>query len=183
MTAPETNPFDELVGQIMRATNVSRERAIEVARMNRPELAAEAGRAMAKIVLDARILERKEQAEIAKMARAYGFKVRNLSQYRPSKVSTGIADLILIHEARGIGLWWETKRQVGGEQSEDQREFESDCRLVGWTYRIGHRYDFARYLLNLGLAEPGAGTCGIVPAAPLPSGSGSPPTIGTFTDL
>jgi hypothetical protein len=165
MTAPTTNEFDDLVRSIMSSTGCDRAKAITVAKMNRPHLAPQAQAFEAKIELDARILERKEQAEIAKMARAYGFKVRNLSQYRPSKVSTGIADLILIHEARGIGLWWETKRQVGGEQSADQAEFEADCRLVGWTYRMGHRFDFARYLLNLGLAEPGAGTCGIVPVA------------------
>lgn len=163
MTAPVVSEFDSLVASIMATTGCDRAKAIQVAKMNRPHLAAEAAATEAKIVRDARILEREEQAFIAKMARGYGFKVRNLSQYRPSKVSTGIADMILIHEARALGLWWETKRQVGGEQSDDQREFESDCRLVGWTYRMGDRFDFARYLLNLGLAEAGAGTCGIVP--------------------
>lgn len=168
MTAPnEPSEFDRLVSSIMAATNVSRERAIEVAKLNRPDLMTEAGATMAKIERDARIREREEQAFISDMARGYGFTVRNLSQYRPSKVATGIGDLILVHRARGIGLWWETKRQVGGVQSEDQREFEADCRLVGWTYRIGDRFDFARYLLNLGLAEEGAGSCGIVPARPL----------------
>lgn len=163
MTAPTTSDFDALVMSIMRATNVDRPRAISIAKANRPDLAEQAAAAEAKIVRDASILEKEEQAFVANMARAYGFKVRSTSQYRPSKVATGIGDLILVHRARGIGLWWETKRQVGGVQSEDQAEFESDCRLVGWTYRLGDRYDFARYLLNLGLAEPGAGTCGIVP--------------------
>lgn len=165
MTAPQPSEFERLVLSIMAATSCSREKAMDVARMNRPELAAEAGAAMAKIARDARVLERDEQAYIADLARAFGFKVRNLSQYRPSKVATGIGDLILVHRTRKFGLWWETKRQVGGEQSEDQQEFESDCRLVGWTYRMGDRYDFARYLLNVGLAEEGAGPCGIVPAS------------------
>lgn len=172
MTAPpKVSEFDVLVSSIMSATGADRNRAIEVAKMNRPDLAEEAAKAEAKIIRDASILEREEQAFVAKMARAYGFKVRSLSQYRPSKVSTGIADLILVHPTyyRGaFGLWWETKRQVGGVQSEDQKEFESDCRLAGWTYRIGDRFDFARYLLNLGLAEPGPGTCGIVPAPKRP---------------
>lgn len=164
MTTPALSEFDELVASIMRTTGCDRAKAMTVAKLNRPHLAQQAAAAEAKIERDARILEREEQAFVAKMARAYGFEVRNLSQYRPSKVSTGIADLILIHRERGIGLFWETKRQVGGVQSDDQKEFESDCRLVGWTYRLGDRFDFARYLLNLGLAEPGAGTCGIVPA-------------------
>lgn len=166
MTAPELSEFESLVRSIMSATDVDRAKAIQVAKMNRPELAAQAQAMESKIERDARILERAEQEAIAEMARGYGFKVRSLSQYRPSKVAVGIGDLILVHRARGIGLWWETKRQVGGVQSDDQKEFEADCRLVGWTYRLGDRFDFARYLLNLGLAEPGPGTCGIVPADP-----------------
>lgn len=168
MTAPASE-FDVLVSAIMARTNVDRQRAIEVAKANRPDLASQAAAAEAKIVRDASILEKAEQNEVAKMARAYGFEVRNMSQARPSKVSTGIGDLILVHRRRGIGLWWETKRQVGGVQSPEQQEFEADCRLVGWTYRLGDRFDFARYLLNLGLAEPGAGTCGIVPASTRPT--------------
>lgn len=164
MTSPALSEFETLVQSIMSATNVDRPRAIAVAKLNRPDLATQAQAMESKIERDARILERQEQEAIATMARGYGFKVRNLSQYRPSKVAVGIGDLILVHRARGIGLWWETKRQVGGVQSDDQKEFESDCRLVGWTYRMGDRFDFARYLLNLGLAEPGPGTCGIVPA-------------------
>lgn len=163
VTSPAVSEFDSLVASIMSTTGCDRAKAIQVAKLNRPHLAAEAAATEAKIERDARILEREEQAFIAKMARAYGFEVRSTSQYRPSKVATGIADMILVHRARGIGLWWETKRQVGGVQSEDQAEFESDCRLVGWTYRLGDRFDFARYLLNLGLAEEGAGTCGVVP--------------------
>lgn len=162
MTAPATNEFDELVAAIMSSTGCDRAKAVTVAKMNRPHLAAQAEASQAKIERDARILERDEQAYIANFARGFGFTVRNMSQYRPSKVATGIGDMILVHRAKGIGLWWETKRQVGGEQSDDQREFEADCRLVGWTYRMGDRYDFARYLLNLGLAEPGAGPCGVV---------------------
>ncbi len=168
MTGPIDNAFDRLVLAIMERTGAPREKAIEVAKQNRPDLADLAAASAAMMERDARVLERTEQAYIAHLAKVYGFKVRNLSQYRPSKVATGIADLILVHRARGIGLFWETKRQVGGVQSEDQIEFESDCRLAGWTYRIGDRYDFARYLLNLGLAEPGAGPCGIERAASRP---------------
>lgn len=157
----ESSEFERLVLSIMSATGADRGKAINVAKANRPDLASEAAALTRKIVRDARILEREEQAYISGMALVYGFEVRNLSQYRPSKVATGIADLILVHRVRQIGLWWETKRQVGGTQSPDQAEFESDCRLVGWTYRMGDRYDFARYLLQLGLAEVGDGPCGI----------------------
>lgn len=166
MTAPIQSEFDALVAQIMATTNRDRAWAINVAKMNRPDLVAQADASQAKIERDARILEREEQAYIAKFAKGFGFTVRSTSQYRPSKVAEGLPDLILVHRARGIGLFWETKRQVGGKQSPEQAEFEADCRLVGWTYRMGDRFDFARYLLNLGLAEPGAGPCGVVRVDP-----------------
>lgn len=158
MTAP--TEFDSLVDSIIRTTRVSRDKAIAAAALNRPDLVPAF---QAQVERDARVLEKAEQAEVSKLAGGFGFTVRSNSQYRPAKVSPGIPDLILIHRARGIGLFWETKRQVGGSQSTSQQEFESDCRLVGWTYRMGDRYDFVRYLLNLGLAEEGAGPYGVVP--------------------
>lgn len=118
---------------------------------------------------DASILEKAEQKAIADLFRAYGFTVRSLSQSRASKQAPGLADLIVMHPGRGVALWWETKRQVGGVQSPDQVEFEADCRACGWAYRLGDRFDAARYLVNLGLAEGGDGPCGIVPLSPAKS--------------
>jgi hypothetical protein len=116
--------------------------------------------------LDPDVIEKEEQAKIAELAKAYGFVVRSTSQARPSKITVGLADLILMRPGEGhngFALWWETKRQVGGVQSPDQAAFERDCRACGWTYRLGHRYDFARYLLQIGLAAEGDGPCGIIP--------------------
>lgn len=120
----------------------------------------------ADVVKDESILEKKEQQAIIDQFRAYGFKVRNISQPRATKQAPGIGDLIVMHIARGIALWWEVKRQVGGRLSPDQVEFEDDCRACGWTYRSGDRYDAARYLVNLGMAEGGDGPNGITPVRP-----------------
>lgn len=106
-----------------------------------------------------------EQLEVIDLFRAYGAVVRSTSQKRRSKLAIGIADLIVMFPTHGFALWWETKRQVGGEQRPDQAVFEADCRASGWTYRLGDRYDAARYLVNLGLAEGGDGPCGITPIA------------------
>lgn len=178
MTALEE--FTGLVDQLVRQTKMERPRAEKVIRGNFPDLAAkldaprvtpktsavDEGRAepLLGLVRDPNIDEDEEQIEVAKMFRAYGAVVRSTSQKRRSKIALGIADLIVMFPARGFALWWETKRQVGGEQRPDQRQFEDDCRASGWTYRLGDRYDVARYLLNLGLAEEGDGPLGIVPA-------------------
>lgn len=179
--------FEELVAALMRQTKIERPRAEGIIRANRPELAA-AVDAAAKAPAEVRVLpnsssadegradpppgfrrdpnidEDEEQAEVSTLFRAYGAVVLNTSQKRPSKVAPGMADLIVFFPARGFALWWEVKRQVGGEQRPDQAKFEEHCRACGWTYRLGDRFDAARYLLNLGIAEPGDGPCGILPA-------------------
>jgi hypothetical protein len=187
MSSTIVGEFERLVLELMEKTGIARARAEAVIRMNLPELwaAAPAARVVPKstpadegraealggYVRSDAIDEDEEQVEVTKLFRAYGAKVRNTSQKRPSKVAPGIADLIVMFPARGFALWWEVKRQVGGEQRPDQREFEEDCRAAGWTYRLGDRFDAARYLLNLGLAEEGDGPLGILPvrAGGLPS--------------
>lgn len=178
MTAPQLSEWDTIVLGIMRAGSVGRARAEEVARLNFPNLAP--GVDLPRVVpiltdvddrpaplggfaRDPNIDEDEEQAKVMEIFRAYGAVVRSTSQKRRSKVALGIADLIVMFPARGFSLWWETKRQVGGKQRPDQVEFEKDCRASGWTYRLGDRYDVARYLLNLGLAEEGDGPLGILP--------------------
>lgn len=159
MTAP--TQFDQLVDNLVGRTGIPRDRAEVIIAQNRPDLAPKLSDAERE--RDARIRENAEQVEVIKLFRRYGFKARSTSQSRPSKIALGIPDLILVHRARGFALFWETKRQVGGVQSEEQQEFESDCRLAGWTYRMGDRYDAARYLINVGLAREGDGALGIVP--------------------
>lgn len=176
----DMSPFESKVQAVMTAASVEREKAIAVVRANFPGLEGEpsAPRVEPKsigfvhmepipiggYVRNPDIDEDEEQVKIEEMFRAYGAVVYRTSQKRPSKVSRGIADLIVMFPTRGFSLWWETKRQIGGKQRPDQAQFERDCRDGGWTYRLGDRYDVARYLLNLGLAEEGDGPLGIVPA-------------------
>ncbi len=150
--------FDEMVSQLEHR-GFPRATAEAEVRTQYPELAPPPADAEK----DESIREAEEQRAIAKQFRAYGFKVRNLSQPRATKQAPGIGDLIVMHTARGVALWWESKRQVGGKLSPDQVEFEADCRACSWTYRSGDRYDAARYLVNLGMAEGGEGPNGIVP--------------------
>lgn len=181
-TIVEMTEFDSLVSQLMRVASITdRSRAEAIIAKQRPELVAKkAERVAPKSVgvddaraeplagfeRDPNIEEDEEQIEVVRIFRAYGATVRSTSQKRPSKVAPGIADLIVMFPARGFALWWEVKRQVGGEQRPDQIEFEKDCRASGWTYRLGDRYDVARYLINIGLADEGDGPLGIVPARP-----------------
>lgn len=118
---------------------------------------------------DANILEKQEQVEIRRIAIAYGFKVRNMSQYRASKVAEGIGDLILTHSRFPIMLWWESKRQVGGARSEKQVEFGDDCVRCKTPYGFGDRYAFVDKLLELEVAVRGSGQYGIEPVRHLTS--------------
>lgn len=118
---------------------------------------------------DERVREKEEQVEIRKIAIGYGFKVRNLSQYRPSKVALGFADLFLSHKRLPVSLFWETKRQVGGERSGAQVEFGEDCMRTNVGYGYGDRYAFVDKLLELELAVRGAGQYGIEPVRSLTS--------------
>lgn len=180
MSSTIVGEFETLVLELMRKTGVGREKAESVIRANNPRAwaatpaprvvpkSADADAARAEplggLARDPNVDEDAEQIEVERLFRAYGAVIYRTSQKRPSKVSRGIADLIVMFPARGFALWWETKRQVGGEQRPDQIQFEKDCRAAGWTYRLGDRFDAARYLLNLGLAEEGGGPLGILPA-------------------
>lgn len=178
MTAPAMSAFEEKVAAVMRAASCPRESAIAAVRLNFPGLETQGDvprvtpnsvsvddrpDPIGGFTRDPNVDEDVEQLEVIDLLRAYGAVVRSTSQKRRSKLAVGIADLIVMFPTRGFALWWETKRQVGGEQRPDQVQFEADCRASGWTYRLGDRYDVARYLVNLGLAEGGDGPCGIVP--------------------
>jgi hypothetical protein len=119
----------------------------EAARAHQAETRAEAER-------DARILEDAEQREIRKMLGAIGFRVWNTSQPRAAKVSPGLPDQWITHEARGFAGWFETKRQVGGERSTAQREFGDACHRAGVPYGYGDRFDLARWLIEHGFTPP-----------------------------
>lgn len=101
---------------------------------------------------DERALERAEQIEVRKLFCAFGFTVRNLSQYRPSHVAPGFPDLFVTHNRERIAFFFETKRQVGGKRSPAQVEFAADCNRCGVPCYHGDRYSAAQLLVDLGLA-------------------------------
>lgn len=112
---------------------------------------------------DEAVLEKAEQIEIRKLATAYGFNVWVLSQPRATKQTPGLADLWLTHRSAAIALWWETKRQVGGELSPPQVDFRDACLRTNTGYGTGDRYTFVEKLIALDLAVRGAGQYGIEP--------------------
>lgn len=135
--------FDQMVSGLMRS--------------GVPKLRAEAvARQKLGIVLtderDAKTREMEEQREVADRYRAYGFKVYSTSQYRPAKISGGFPDLWCVHERLPIAFWWEVKRQVGGEYSGEQLDFNADCARCGIPYGSGDRHAAAEHLIALGLA-------------------------------
>jgi hypothetical protein len=154
----EISEFDTLVAQLM-GFGYSRPEAEKAVREQHPHLAP----TPAAIERDARVLEKAEQLEIRKLALAYGFKVKNLSQYRPAKVSLGFPDLKLIHKQLPLMCWWETKRQVGGTLSPAQEEFRDDCIRCNERHGYGDRYAFVEKLIELEVAVRGAGQYGIEP--------------------
>lgn len=149
-------PFERLVAQLVQR-GFKRADAEREVRAQYPELAPPI------VVRDERVLEKAEQIEIRKLALAYGFKVKNLSQYRPAKVSLGFPDLLLIHRRVPLMLWWETKRQVGGALSPAQEEFRDDCTRCSSPHGAGDRYHFVEKLIELELACRGSGPYGIEP--------------------
>lgn len=112
---------------------------------------------LARIERDERVLEKTEQGEIVKRLRVCGFIVYNLSQARASKQTPGLADLYCVHRELALALWWESKRQVGGEYSDAQREFKAHNDRCGVLCLGGDRYDVERFLVERKLAYIGAG--------------------------
>jgi len=102
---------------------------------------------------DARVLENKEQLEVRKRFHVCGFESWNLSQARRSKQTPGLADLWLMHVERGVALWWETKRQVGGKHSPAQLRFAAGVRACKVGYGTGDRHDAEDWLIAHGFAH------------------------------
>lgn len=112
---------------------------------------------------DEDVLEKTEQLEIRKLAITYGFKVKNLSQARKSRIAYGIPDLYLVHQLLPLALWWETKRSVGGRFSTPQEEFRDDMLRTRTPYGAGDRFAFVEKLIEMEIAVRGAGQYGIEP--------------------
>lgn len=117
----------------------------------------------ASLSLGASADEKREQAEVVKLFRAYGGKVYSLSQARASKQTPGLPDLWVVFNGIRRAFWFETKRQVGGRLSDAQREFGIECTTAGVSWYVGDRRTAAEILIDCDLARPGNGPCGIVP--------------------
>lgn len=134
----------------LESRGVPREKALKFAREQWPEVAAQQDAAAEK---RADVLEKKEQAEIVKLFRAFGFKVYNLSQARASKQTPGLPDLFCMDPERRVGFWWESKRSVGGTLSASQMLFRDQALACGINWGSGDRVAAKRFLVALGAAK------------------------------
>ena len=143
--------YDDRVAALVRA-GVPRHKAEASARaeFGSPETPATTAR-------DATIAEKREQHEIVKRLRAFGFRVWSTSQPRRAKVTPGLPDLIALHERAPICLFWEVKRQVGGRFSAEQFDFARLAAQSGAHHGAGDRYALEAQLEALGLAVRTAG--------------------------
>lgn len=105
-------------------------------------------------------LEKTEQANIVKLVTALSGTAYEIGRPRPRtdehqgmRQTPGVADLwIVLPIARGvdaIGLWWETKSEVG-ERSEAQDEFAMWCHRAKTPYGYGTCADFVVWLQQHG---------------------------------
>ena len=111
-----------------------------------------------RIVEDDARREKEIQAEIVKLYKALGCKVYNLSQPRASKQSPGLGDLWVVHLAsgwnrKGKTAWWHETKTPKGKQSEDQREFQRECKACHVGYVLGGVLAAEEQLLAFGIAE------------------------------
>jgi hypothetical protein len=145
-----SDEFETMVTSIMQATRCDRLRAETIARHNgyAPSPAAQLN-----FERDENALEKEEQTEVIKVFGAFNINVRNLSQARASKQTPGLPDLSLMNPELGLALWWETKRQVGGEYSAAQIEFRDGCFDCSIRYGTGDRFAARTFIINLGLAH------------------------------
>jgi len=110
-------------------------------------------------------LEREEQAEVVKLLRGVGFKVRVTSQKREVRISPGFPDLVAHHRARRLFLWFEVKqyrprgypaRQVPRALEPDQLEFREDALACGQRHEWGGRNEARAYLESVGILKVAA---------------------------
>lgn len=156
-----TLTFEDAVEEIMQRTGTSRALAEKHVANQLPHLNRLFSSTPTK---DENALEKEEQVEIRTLLIAYGFTVRNLSQYRPSKIALGFPDLFVTHNTQPIAFFHETKRQVGGARRPAQVVFAEDCNRCGVRCSHGDRYAVVELLIELEIAVRGPGKYGIEPA-------------------
>lgn len=96
-------------------------------------------------------LEKAEQAAVCRLYRDVFCRVVSFSQPRATKQTEGIPDLKIYCERKGLTWWFETKRQRGGKQSHDQKEFQRLAEQCGETYVLGGRKEAYAHLVEVGI--------------------------------
>lgn len=162
MTAPALSGFELMVNALV-AKGFKREVAISEVAAQYPHLAPTIDEPRSAELRRVNVLEKEEQAFIAKLFRGFGCKVYNLSQARATKQTPGLPDLWVIHRAAKLAWWFECKRAWGGKLSDAQADFLGECHDAGVRIVVGDRRAAAKLLVDVGLARPGDGPCGIVP--------------------
>lgn len=92
------------------------------------------------------------QARVVKLFRLAGCLVYPTSQYRVSRVAVGMADLYVVHPARGA-WWWECKSDRGS-LNRAQLDFANAVRAAGVEYGWGDDNDALTLLVTKGLVAP-----------------------------
>jgi hypothetical protein len=111
---------------------------------------------------DAR-LEKEIQREVVNTYTALGCKVYNLSQARATKQTPGLPDLWVVclrsgWSRQGKVAWWHETKTPTGKQSEDQREFQRECKACHVVYVLGGILAAEEQLITFGIAERINGT-------------------------
>jgi hypothetical protein len=98
-------------------------------------------------------LEAQQQARGIAHLRSTGWRVWRIGQKNATGTQDpGVPDVVAIHVEHGL-LWWEAKREFGGEQSAAQKGFQAACRAAGVAYVCGN---FAALLEHLHASEVAA---------------------------
>lgn len=98
--------------------------------------------------------EKAVQTRVAHVYAAIGAFVVWTSQYRASRVTPGLPDLIILLP-RGKGVVLHEVKRPGGRQSAAQKMFQERCHDAGVRYVLGGSDQAWHVLEELGLVSPG----------------------------
>jgi hypothetical protein len=100
-------------------------------------------------------LEKQCQKEVSDLFTGFGGTVVTFSQPRATMQTEGIPDLKIFFRGRGVGLWWETKREIGGRLSSTQGDFAGWARECGELWGSGSAIEARAWLVAMRWAEWG----------------------------
>jgi hypothetical protein len=100
-------------------------------------------------------LEKDEQRDVYRLYVALGCEVVWFSQPRATMQTEGIPDLKVYCRRKGLTWWHETKRTVGGRQSDEQRHFQQRATCCGEEYVLGGWEEAVQFVRARGLVAPG----------------------------